>query len=132
MRPIVNSLTFVVFCLILCVACEEEETRTANTIKLDGWYNETFKILLNGDFTSLSFAFRDKYNELGIDDCVHIIALYIEEEDYKRIYPIQQKGYNFIVDLKDVDELIIKSIHPGKSWVPYSQEIILTNVMFHK
>ncbi|MCL2650554.1 MAG: hypothetical protein FWD60_05945 [Candidatus Azobacteroides sp.] len=128
MRPIVNSLTFIIFCLILCTACEEttEERSMTNTIRLDGWYNETCRISLNGNFTSLSFTFRDKYDELEIEDCVYI------EADSKRVYPIQQTGDNYILDLKDVDMLFIKSIRPGKDWTPYSQEITLNNVMFHK
>lgn len=136
MRPIVNILTFIIFCLLLFIACEEtkniEEIRMKNTIQLDGWYGDTFKISLKGNFNSLSFEFCDKYNELEIDRCVHIAALFIEEIDFKRIYPIEQEENKFIVDIKDVNELIIKSIHPGKPWVPYSQEITLNNVMFHK
>jgi len=129
MRPIVNSLTFIIFCLILCTACDKEtkeEWRMTNTIRLDGWYHATRKISLNGKFISLSFTFRDKYDELEIEKCVYI------EADSKRVYPIQQTGDNFTLDLKDVDELFIKSIRPGKDWTPYSQEITLNNIMFHK
>ena len=112
---------------MLCTSCEEEEEEieTGMIIKLDGWYNETFTKSLNGEYSSFSFKFRDKYKKLKIDECVHI------EADSKRIYPMQQKNNNFIVDLTDVDELIIKSIHPGRDWVPYSREITLTNVIFN-
>ena len=40
--------------------------------KLDGWYRETYEVSINGEFTSLSFTFRDKYDELGIEDCVYV------------------------------------------------------------
>jgi hypothetical protein len=101
-------------------------TIKGRTLKLDGWYNHTYRVPLKGRFTSLSFAFRDKYNKLGIDQCVYI------EADSKRIYPVQKTGDNFIFDLKDVDELLIKSIHPGKDWVPYSRQITLRDVTFHR
>jgi len=97
-----------------------------NPFTLDGWYYETYEVSLNGEFTSLSFTFRDKYDELGIEDCVYI------ETDSKRVYPIQQTGDNYVLDLKDVDILFIKSIRPGKSWTPYSQEITLNDILFHR
>jgi hypothetical protein len=61
-----------------------------------------------------------------IEKCVYI------EADSKRIYPIKQRGNNFTLDLKDVDELFIKSIRPGKDWTPYSQQITLDDAMFHR
>jgi hypothetical protein len=93
---------------------------------LDGWYSETYKVHLNGVFVSLRFAFRDKFDELGIEKCVYI------EADSKRVHPVPQTGDNFLLDLKGVDELFIKSIHPGKSWVPYSEEIVLGDIRFHR
>ena len=124
---ILKRYAFIIFCLILCAACaEEEKIEITMIITLDGWYNDTFRKSLNAEYTSLSFTFRDRYEELEINECVFI------EADTKRIYPKQQRGDNFIIDLMDVDVLIIKSIHPGKDWVPYSREITLYNVIFHK
>jgi hypothetical protein len=94
-------------------------------LRLDGWYNETYRVLLNGKFTSLRFTFRDKYDERGINECVYI------EANSRRIYPRHQTGERFIIDLRGVNELLIRSIRPGKEGVPYSREITLDNVIFH-
>ena len=94
--------------------------------RLDGWYGETYNVSLNGTFASLRFSFRDKYKELGIEDCVYI------EVDGKRVYPVRQAGDSFILDLTGVDRLFIKSIHPGKSYTPYSQEITLDGATFYR
>jgi hypothetical protein len=93
---------------------------------LDGWYNETYSVSLKGAFASLSFAFRDKYDELEIEECVYI------EADSGRVYPVQQAGDNFILDLKGVDRLFMKSIRPGVMSIPYSQQITLNNMLFHR
>lgn len=101
--------------------------REGNTpLTLDGWYSQTYNVSLNGKLTSLSFTFHDKYDELGIDDCVYI------ETDAKRTYPIQQTGDNYVLDLKDVNSILIKSIRPGHAYVPYSQEITLNDMTFYK
>jgi hypothetical protein len=133
---ILRLSAFITFCLALCVQCKDvedvEEVENILRIRLDGWYGDIFSMSLNSEYTSFTFNFRDKYEELEIDECVYITALYVGEEDYGIIYPLPQGGDRFIVNLTDVDEMIIKSIHPGKSWVPYSQQIILENVIFNK
>lgn len=94
--------------------------------RLDGWYKETYSVFLNGAFASLRFSFRDKYDELEIENCVYI------EANEKRVHPVRQTGDDFILDLTGVDHLFIKSIRPGKNYVPYSQEITLDRVRFHR
>jgi hypothetical protein len=94
--------------------------------QLDGWYDQTYSVSLEGTFASLSFSFRDQYDELGIEECVYILA------DGERVHPARQRGDNFVLDLKDVDRLFIKSIRPGKNWTPYSEQITLNDVRFHR
>jgi hypothetical protein len=95
-------------------------------LTLDGRYGGTYTVFLNGEFTSLRFTFHDKFEELEIEDCVYIAA------DSQRVYPVRQTDDNFLLDLKGVDELSIKSIRPGKDWTPLSQEITLKGMMFHR
>ena len=95
-------------------------------LELDGWYNETFKVSVHGVFSSLSFTFSDKYKVLGIGSCVYI------EADSIRIYPVQQTDDHYTFDLTDVDALMIRSIHPGRDWVPYSRQIALHDIIFRR
>ncbi|MDR1624154.1 MAG: leucine-rich repeat domain-containing protein [Tannerellaceae bacterium] len=100
------------------------EGRTS--FELDGWYGQTYTVFLKGAFASLRFVFRNKYDELGIEDCVYIKA------DSERVHPVRQADDNFILDLKGVDKLFIKSIRPGKNYVPDSLEITLGEIRFHR
>ena len=95
-------------------------------LRLDGWYKDCYCINVNEDYATFSFTFRDKYNERGINDCVQIDA------DGKRIYPDKQEGDYYVFDFNGVEKIEIRSIHPGKPYVPFSQEIELKNAMFHR
>ena len=113
-------------CMGLTVTPESFWKTGDSPLLLDGWNNEHYKVPIDGAYALLSFNFRDKYNELSIAECVLIDA------DGKRIHPIRQDGDDYTYDIKSVNNIDISSLHPGKAWTPFSQEITLNKMMFHK